>query len=493
MLLLVLFVVPFLLASFNENVGLLSKSSSSGLIGAAHRSVPMFVDAQGRRRRRRLGGRQTRRQKYDEDDEEEEEQQQQQQQDGDNEQNGDASSDNKFFMEKHSFKPPFLFGGQQSIPYWEYGGSSIATENYVRIVPNIKSRTGYIWNTEPVNMKKWQVDFDIHIHNTHNPGADGMAFWYAREPMKTGTIMGYTDRFDGLGVLFDTYDNNMDGDNPAIIAIRGNGKKVKYDIDNDFKENQLGRCRADIRNPSGEKVSVRITYQNRALGVFVDTSNSGIFTKCFEVNDISLPTGYYFGLTAATGGLADNHDVLNFIAYDLDHTEEKTEDQPQGHNRGWYDPYEEFQKYLDKQKKEEELLKQKTEGEVQAPHNTVAEELAKQKGTNQPFEDDHQFFDNLKEKMKHVDEEPATPAPNSKEQPAVQHHEGGSVTFNMQTGLLILEALEEVARTIKKSSTKSDIINVSRECLLLTLLDFGICQRSFQEARRSSTKIHRIQ
>jgi hypothetical protein len=51
---------------------------------------------------------------------------------------------------KHSFHSPFLFGATSTIPNWEYGGSAVATENFVRLVPAIRSRVGYIWNTEVI-------------------------------------------------------------------------------------------------------------------------------------------------------------------------------------------------------------------------------------------------------------------------------------------------------------------------------------------------------
>ena len=33
---------------------------------------------------------------------------------------------------------------------------------------------------------------------------------------------------------------------------------------------------------------------------------------------IKLPTGYYFGVTAATGDLTDTHDVITVKTYELD-------------------------------------------------------------------------------------------------------------------------------------------------------------------------------
>lgn len=57
-------------------------------------------------------------------------------------------------------------------------------------------------------MNNWEVVIEFNIHNTHSPGADGMAFWYAKEPRKVGSLFGYAEDFDGLGIVFDTYDNN---------------------------------------------------------------------------------------------------------------------------------------------------------------------------------------------------------------------------------------------------------------------------------------------
>jgi len=44
---------------------------------------------------------------------------------------------------------------------------------------------------------------------------------------------------------------------------------------------------------------------------------------CFMVKDIDLPTGYYFGASAATGDLADNHDIISIKVYDVDIPQEE--------------------------------------------------------------------------------------------------------------------------------------------------------------------------
>jgi hypothetical protein len=55
---------------------------------------------------------------------------------------------------EHSFHAPFLFGATSTVQHWEYGGSAVATENFIRLVPAIRSRVGYMWNTEVCRRKK---------------------------------------------------------------------------------------------------------------------------------------------------------------------------------------------------------------------------------------------------------------------------------------------------------------------------------------------------
>lgn len=46
-------------------------------------------------------------------------------------------------------------------------------------------------------------------------------------------------------------------------------------------------------------------------------AKSGVFTECFAADNINLPEGYYFGVSAATGGLADDHNVYKFETWNL--------------------------------------------------------------------------------------------------------------------------------------------------------------------------------
>lgn len=55
------------------------------------------------------------------------------------------------------------------------------------------------------------------------------------------------------------------------------------------------------------------------LQVYIDAANSGEWESCVTVEDIGLPDYWlnraYVGITATTGALADNHDVISLKTY----------------------------------------------------------------------------------------------------------------------------------------------------------------------------------
>ncbi|KPJ21459.1 Vesicular integral-membrane protein VIP36 [Papilio machaon] len=52
--------------------------------------------------------------------------------------------------------------------------------------------------------------------------------------------------------------------------------------------------------------------------VSTDLEGKNAWKECFKVENILLPTGYYFGASATTGDLSDNHDIISIKMYELD-------------------------------------------------------------------------------------------------------------------------------------------------------------------------------
>jgi hypothetical protein len=69
-----------------------------------------------------------------------------------------------------------------------------------------------------------------------------MALWITKQRAQTGTVFGFTDQFEGLGLFIDTYKNGRAGITfPYVMAMLGDGR-TPYDNENDGKANDIGGC-----------------------------------------------------------------------------------------------------------------------------------------------------------------------------------------------------------------------------------------------------------
>eukprot|EP01099_Mayorella_cantabrigiensis_P006219 TRINITY_DN5142_c0_g1_i2.p1 TRINITY_DN5142_c0_g1~~TRINITY_DN5142_c0_g1_i2.p1 ORF type:complete len:403 (-),score=89.70 TRINITY_DN5142_c0_g1_i2:224-1432(-) len=212
----------------------------------------------------------------------------------------------------HSFEGPFV------VPNWLLQGSAYFRENYVRLTPDRQSRTGALWNAAPVRLQSWEATIGFRIHGQGRTGADGLAFWYIKET-NTGSLFGGDASFVGLGVVIDTYDNDRSGVHPRLMVLVSDGSQ-EYSHNHDHADGagmERGGCFFPARN-TGTKSAMRITYTpERKLVVETDVEEVGQWRLCTTVENLDLPTGYFFGFTAATGELADNHDIHSLIVKNL--------------------------------------------------------------------------------------------------------------------------------------------------------------------------------
>ncbi len=83
------------------------------------------------------------------------------------------------------------------------------------------------------------------------------------------------------------------------------------------------------------------------------TNNEQDYEMCFRAENVHLPQRGYFGISAATGGLADDHDVFHFLTTSL-HLPGSFDGNavPQVEQDKLSQEYQEYQKKLDEQKKE---------------------------------------------------------------------------------------------------------------------------------------------
>jgi len=268
-----------------------------------------------------------------------------------NAQNPDVSPVLKRFEYKYSFKPPYLAQKDGTVPFFEYSGNAIASEESVRITPSLRSQKGMIWSRLMTSFDWWEVEIQFRVTGRGRIGADGLAFWYTSAKGFEGPVFGSSDRWNGLGIFFDSFDNDNKHNNPYIMAMVNDGTKA-YDHQKDGSTQQLAGCLRDFRNkPFPVRAKIEF-YRNTLTVMFHNgmSNNDKEFEMCMRVEGVVLPKSGFFGISAATGGLADDHDVLKFNVFSLRSPDQAVTETQDPEAKKFEEEFEQYQQKLKQQK-----------------------------------------------------------------------------------------------------------------------------------------------
>ncbi|KAG7314793.1 hypothetical protein KOW79_022096 [Hemibagrus wyckioides] len=247
----------------------------------------------------------------------------------------------EFLKREYSLSKPYQGIGSSGSSHWELMGDAMVTTDQVRLTPDMQSKQGAVWSRMPCHLKDWelQVHFKIHGQGKKNLNGDGLAVWYTKERMQKGPVFGNKDVFTGLGVFIDTYPNeekHLEAQKkrytprtqrifPYILAMVGNGT-ISYNHERDGRATELGGCNAMVRNLKHDTF-LFIRYVRRRLTVMIDIHGQHEWRDCLDIPGVRLPQGYYFGASAITGDLSDNHDLISLKLYQLTVLRSKLEDE----------------------------------------------------------------------------------------------------------------------------------------------------------------------
>uniref|UniRef100_A0A665WUB6 L-type lectin-like domain-containing protein n=1 Tax=Echeneis naucrates TaxID=173247 RepID=A0A665WUB6_ECHNA len=261
------------------------------------------------------------------------------------------------FEYKYSFKGPHLAQPDGSIPFWIHTGNAIPSADQVRITPSLRSQRGSVWTKNKVSFEHWEAEVTFRVSGRSRMGADGLAVWFTSAQGLDGPVYGATDLWNGVGIFFDSFDNDGKKNNPALLVVGNNGKLV-YDHQNDGTTQALGTCLRDFRNKP-YPVRAKITYYKKTLTVMINngfTPDKEDYEFCTKVDNMVLPSEGFFGISAATGGLADDHDVLSFLLFRLTEPGQQPpppeSEIPKEEKDKYQEEFQNFQQELDKKKEE---------------------------------------------------------------------------------------------------------------------------------------------
>uniref|UniRef100_A0A8D0WPK1 Lectin, mannose binding 2 n=1 Tax=Sus scrofa TaxID=9823 RepID=A0A8D0WPK1_PIG len=215
---------------------------------------------------------------------------------------------------EHSLIKPYQGVGSSSTLFWDFQGSTILTSQYLRLTPDERSKEGSIWNHLPCFLKDWEmhVHFKVHGAGKKNLHGDGIALWYTRDRMVPGRVALGASRDGAVGALRPPTAWRVF---PYISVMVNNGS-LSYDHSKDGRWTELAGCTADLRNRNHDTF-LAVRYSRGRLTVMTDLEDKNEWKNCIDITGVRLPTGYYFGASAGTGDLSDNHDIISMKLFQL--------------------------------------------------------------------------------------------------------------------------------------------------------------------------------
>ncbi|GAB1604355.1 protein ERGIC-53-like [Argonauta hians] len=312
------------------------------------------------------------------------------------------------FEYKLSFKGPHLIQKDKSIPFWEYGGDAIAGDENIRVTTSLKSKKGWVWTSNNVPHDNWVIEVTFRVTGRGRVGADGLGIWYTTDRAVEGPVFGNKDKWNGMGLFFDSFDNDGQRNNPYILVMLNNGT-IGYDHMNDGHDQQLGGCLRDFRNKPFP-LRARVEYYKNSLTVFIHngmSSNNNEYELCLRAEGIVLPKFGYFGVTAATGGLADDHDVMAFLTHSMHPPADQMASDSKVSDDEKKKLDEEFNEYYKKLEQAKEDFKKENPDKAKDEYDIDVDKWFESQGERelkQIFEGQNNMYATLRELNKRLDE-----------------------------------------------------------------------------------------
>ena len=197
-------------------------------------------------------------------------------------------------------KTPISSDGR-SIPNYQLQSSSnnqvqILSDRIILTPPVPGNAQAAIWSDRKTDSDQWTAEVEFRASG-QDGGSGNLQLWFVRDKSAIGLASVYNvNAFDGLALMLDQYG----GRGGSIRGFLNDGSQ-DYAAKGNQESLAFGHCDYSYRNlgrPSKLKVSSR-----DGLSVSIDDK------PCFSSNQIQLPVGYHFGITARTAENPDSFEV----------------------------------------------------------------------------------------------------------------------------------------------------------------------------------------
>jgi len=230
-----------------------------------------------------------------------------------------------------SFEGPFRdvdSGGKRVIGNgFKYFGNTVVNSNFIRLTPDRQSKKGAVWSKGKTNRAEMTAMLKFRISGQAKTFfGDGIALWFTNQGMWTeGDFHGSQETFKGVAVILDTFKNTEYAYAHRDVTVLINDGSKTYEMMTDDitgcdVDVRYHNARADFSVLDASRLLVRFSDDGKKISIETDAKNSGNWLECVKNIDLPFDQGWlkesYIGITASTGSLADNHDVLEFKAWD---------------------------------------------------------------------------------------------------------------------------------------------------------------------------------
>lgn len=165
--------------------------------------------------------------------------------------------------------------------------------------PGVKR--GAIWANSPVNAQSWDLTAEFRASGPER-GAGNLQLWLVKDKRQDVQLASVysVDKFDGLGIVLDQYG----GQGGSVRGFLNDGTTS-------FRQRNIdplafGHCSYAYRN-LGRMSKLRVIQNQSGFEVRLDDKT------CFKSEAMQLPTGYYFGISAASAENPDAFEIAKFM------------------------------------------------------------------------------------------------------------------------------------------------------------------------------------
>lgn len=201
--------------------------------------------------------------------------------------------------------------GRNTIPHYSMQGNPNVPEllsNKVILTPPAPgNQRGAVWADKPLEHTAWTADIDFRVNGPER-GSGLLNIWLAKDGARNiGSQSIYTvGKFEGLVLVV-----NQHGGSAGMIRGFLNDGSLDYSMRNNVDNLAFGHCWFSYRN-LGRPSQIKLRHNSQNFKVEVDGR------LCFESDKIHIPTGYNFGLSAASAENPDSFEVFKVVVLSED-------------------------------------------------------------------------------------------------------------------------------------------------------------------------------